>query len=350
MRLARLIQAVDAHAGGEPGRVIVGGVLDVPGATMFEKMRHLAEHGDALRRLMLREPRGYPAANCNVVLPPTHPEAQAGFVIMEQTEYPGMSGTNTMCVATVLLETGMVPMREPVTELVLEAPAGLIRVRAECAGGRVTRVTFRNVPAFAVYLDRPVEVPRLGTVRVDVAWGGMFYVIADAAPLGLRLAPDEGRDIVRVSEMIKAAAREQLPVVHPEQPGFAGITIAQLSGPPSRPDAHLKNVVTVSTGRLDWSRPSTWTGVIDRSPCGTGTCARMATLHARGKLGLHEDFHHEGILGTVFTGRLVEETRVGPYRAVVPTLSGRAWITGFASYVVADDDPFPEGFTVGDIW
>jgi proline racemase len=350
MRLARLIQAVDAHAGGEPGRVIVGGVLDVPGATMFEKMRHLAEHGDALRRLMLREPRGYPAANCNVVLPPTHPEAQAGFVIMEQTEYPGMSGTNTMCVATVLLETGMVPMREPVTELVLEAPAGLIRVRAECAGGRVTRVTFRNVPAFAVHLDRPVEVPQLGTVTVDVAWGGMFYVIADAAPLGLRLTPDEGRDIVRVSEMIKAAAREQLPVVHPEQPGFSGITIAQLSGPPSRPDAHLKNVVTVSTGRLDWSRPSTWTGVIDRSPCGTGTCARMATLHARGKLGLHEDFHHEGILGTVFTGRLVEETRVGPYRAVVPTLSGRAWITGFASYVVADDDPFPEGFTVGDIW
>lgn len=350
MRLARLIQAVDAHAGGEPGRVIVGGVLDVPGATMLEKMRHLAEHGDALRWLMLREPRGYPAANCNVVLPPTHPEAQAGFVIMEQTEYPGMSGTNTMCVATVLLETGMIPMREPVTELVLEAPAGLIRVRAECAGGRVTRVTFRNVPAFAVHLDRPVEVPQLGTVTVDVAWGGMFYVIADAAPLGLRLTPDEGRDIVRVSEMIKAAAREQLPVVHPEQPAFAGITVAQLSGPPSRPDAHLKNVVTVSTGRLDWSRPSTWTGVIDRSPCGTGTCARLATLYARGKLGLHEDFHHEGILGTVFTGRLVEETRVGPYRAVVPMLSGRAWVTGFASYVVADDDPFPEGFTVGDIW
>jgi proline racemase len=350
MRLARMIQAVDAHAGGEPGRVVVGGVLDVPGATMFEKMRHLAEHGDALRRLMLREPRGYPAANCNVILPPTRPEADAGFVIMEQTEYPGMSGTNTMCVATVLLETGIVTMREPVTELVLEAPAGLIRVRAECAGGRVTRVTFRNVPAFAVHLDRPVEVPRLGTVTVDVAWGGMFYVIADAAALGLRLTPDEGRDIVRLSEMIKAAAREQLPVVHPEQPGFAGITIAQLSGPPSRPDAHMKNVVTVSTGRLDWRRPATWTGVIDRSPCGTGTCARMATLHARGKLGLHEEFHHEGILGTVFTGRLVEETRVGPYRAVVPELSGQAWITGFASYVVADDDPFPEGFTVGDIW
>src|SRR3989475_7571272 len=154
MRLARMIQAVDAHAAGEPGRVIVGGVLDVPGATMFEKMRHLATHGDQLRRSMLREPRGYPGANCNVILPPTHPEADAGFVIMEHVEYPGMSGTNTICVATVLLETGIVPVHEPVTELTLEAPAGLIRVRAACARGKVTSVTFRNVPAFAVYLDR----------------------------------------------------------------------------------------------------------------------------------------------------------------------------------------------------
>jgi proline racemase len=350
MRFARMLQAVDAHAAGEPGRVIVGGVLDVPGATMFEKMRHLQTHADGLRRCMLREPRGYPGANCNVILPPTRPEADAGFVIMEQVEYPGMSGTNTICVTTVLLETGMVTMREPVTDLTLEAPAGLIRVRAECAQGKVRSVTFQNVPAFAVHLDRRIEVPQLGTVTVDVAYGGMFYVIAEAAAFGLRLVPDEGRDIVRISEMIKAAAREQLPVVHPEQPGFAGISIAQLSGPPSRPDAHMKNVVTVSTGELDWSRPATWTGVIDRSPCGTGTCARMATLHARGKLGLDEDFRHEGILGTVFTGRLVAETKVGEYRAVVPTLSGQAWITGFASYVVDADDPFPEGFTVGDIW
>ena len=345
-----MIQAVDGHAAGEPGRVIVGGVLDVPGATMYDKMQHLRTHGDALRRCMLREPRGYPAANCNVVLPPTHPEADAGFVIMEQMEYPGMSGTNTICTTTVLLETGMVPMQEPVTELTLEAPAGLIRVRAECAAGKVRRVTFQNVPAFAVHLDCPIEVRELGTVTVDVAYGGMYYAIADARAFGLRLTPDEGRDIVRITEMIKAAAREQLPVTHPEQPGFTDITIAQLSGPPSSPHAHMRNVVTVSTGELDWKRPSTWTGVIDRSPCGTGTCARMASLHARGRLRLHEDFHHEGILGTVFTGRLVAETTVGPYPAVVPTLSGQAWITGFASYVVDPDDPFPQGFTVGDIW
>ncbi len=350
MRFERMIQAVDAHACGEHGRVIVGGVLDVPGRTMFDKMRYLAANADDLRLRMLREPRGYPAANCNLILPPTNPEADAGFVIMEQVEYPGMSGTNTICVVTVLLETGMLPMREPVTELTLETPAGLVRVRADCRDGKVKAVTFRNVPAFAVYLDTPLEVPHLGTVTVDVAYGGMFYVIADAERFGLGLTPDEGREIVRISEMFKAAANEQLPVAHPEQPGFSGITIAQLSGPPSRPDAHRKNAVTVSTGRLDWDRPSTWTGAIDRSPCGTGTCAKMAVLHAKGQLGLEEDFVHEGILGTVFTGRLVEETRIGAYEAVVPTLTGQAWITGFNTLVVDPEDPFPDGFTVGDIW
>src|SRR5512141_9670 len=320
MRLDSMIHAVDLHACGEPGRVIVGGVGDVPGQSMFEKMQYLAAHRDDLRRRMLREPRGYPAANCNLVLPPTRPEAHAGFVIMEQVEYPPMSGTNTICVATALLETGMVPMREPATDLVLETPAGLIGVHAECANGKVKSVTFRNVPAFAVHLDRPIEVRHLGTITVDVAWGGMFYVIADAEPFGLRLTPDEGRDIVRIGEMIKAAAQEQLPVAHPDTPGI-GITIAQLSGPPSRADADRKNAVIVSTGTLDWDKPSTWTGSIDRSPCGTGTCAKMATLYARGQLGLNQDFLHEGILGTLFTGRLIEKTMIGQYRAVVPTLS-----------------------------
>ncbi len=350
MRFSSMITAVDLHACGEPGRVITGGVLDVPGESMFAKMQSFERHHDDIRLRMLREPRGYPAANCNLILPATRPEAQAGYIIMEQVEYPPMSGTNTICVVTTLLETGMLPMREPVTELVLEAPAGLIGVRADCRDGKVTRVTFRNVPAFAVHLDKPVEVPRLGTVTVDVAWGGMFYVIADAARFGLRLTPDEGREITRISEMILAAAQEQLPVAHPDNPRITGPTIAQLSGPPSRPDAHRKNAVTVTTGKLDWERPASFTGAIDRSPCGTGTCAKMATLYAKGQLGLNQDFCHEGILGTLFTGRLVEEMQVGPYRAVVPTLSGTAWITGIAQYVVDPDDPFPNGFTVGDIW
>lgn len=350
MQFTNMVTAVDAHACGEPGRVITGGVVNVPGNTMFEKKQWLEIHGDDLRQRMLREPRGYPAANCNLILPPTHPDADAGFVIMEQTEYPPMSGTNTICVTTVLLETGMLPMKEPVTELVLESPAGLISVRAEISNGKVMQVTFKNVPAFAVHLDAQVEVPNLGTVTVDVAYGGMFYVISKAEPLDLRLTPDEGRDIVRISEMIKAATQEQLPVVHPENPEIVGVTIAQLSGPPTRPDAHLKNAVTVSIGKLDWDSPASWTGALDRSPCGTGTCAKMAALHAKGKLSLNQDFVHEGILGTIFTGRLISETKVGPYPAVIPTLSGQAWITSISNFVVDPDDPFPNGFTVGDIW
>jgi proline racemase len=350
MRLARMLQAVDLHAAGEPGRVIVGGVLDVPGATMLEKARHLEDHGDSLRKLMLREPRGYPALCANVILPPTHPDADAGYVIMEHVEYPGMSGSNTICVATALLETGMLPMTEPATVITLEAPAGLIRTRAACTNGKVTGVTFRNVPAFVTHLDAPVEVPHLGTVTVDVAYGGMFYVIADAEALGFRLVPDEGRDITRVTEMIKTAAAEQLPVVHPEQPGFAGITIGQLSGPPHDSRNSWRNVTTVSTGALDWARPATWTGVIDRSPCGTGTCAKMAVLHARGRLGVGDEFRHEGILDTVFTGRVEAETSVADRAAIVPSITGTAWITGFASYVVDPSDPFPDGYTVGDIW
>jgi proline racemase len=350
MRVSKMIQAVDTHAAGEPARVIVGGVLDVPGTTMFEKMRYLEQHGDELRQRMLREPRGYPAANCNLILPPTRPEAAAGFVIMEQVEYVPMSGTNTIAVATVLIETGMVPSQEPITNLVLEAPAGLIRIRAEVENGKVKSVTFENVPAFAVHLDASVEVPELGTVTVDVAWGGMFYVIADAEKLGLRLTPDEAGDAVRIGEMIKAATQQQLDCVHPDNPEIRGVSIAQLSAPPSGDHADRRNTVIVSTGELDWARPSTWKGCLDRSPCGTGTCAKMAVMHRKGQLGLGQDFRHEGILGTVFTGRLLRETRVGEYAAVVPTLKGTAWITGFAQYVVDPEDPFPNGFTVGDLW
>jgi len=350
VRFSRMISAVDAHAAGEPGRVIIGGVMDVPGKTMLEKRNHLEQHQDSIRKLMLQEPRGYPALCCNVILPPTSPAADAGFVIMEHTEYPGMSGTNTICVVTVLLETGMLPMVEPVTELTLEAPAGLIAISAECRDGKVTQVTFRNVPAFAVHLDAHVEVPQLGIVKVDVAYGGMFYAIADAQPLGLSLTPDEGRDIVRISEMIRAATDEQLEVQHPDIPEFRGITISQLSGPPVGLEAHRRNVVTVSTGEVDWQRPSSWGGAIDRSPCGTGTCAKMAVMHAKGQLALGQDFIHEGILGTTFTGKLISRAQVGPFSAVVPTIAGQAWITGFSSYVLDSSDPFPSGFTVSDIW
>ena len=345
-----MIHGVDLHACGEPGRVIVGGVLDVPGESMFDKMQYLSKNSDSLRLRMLREPRGYPAANCNLILPSNNPEAVAGFVIMEQTEYPGMSGTNTICVVTTLIETGMVDVTEPFTEFKLETPAGLISISAEVRDGKAVNVTFENVPAFSVYTNKSISVPEIGEVSVDIAYGGMFYVILDSEELGLELSPGNGGEIVRVAEMVKAIAAEKFQVVHPLNKDISGITIAVVSGPPENPDATLKNAVVVSTGKLDWDKPETWKGVIDRSPCGTGTCAKMASLYAKNLLDLDTDFIHEGILGTTFTGRLVRKTKVGNFDAVIPTISGRAWITGFAQYVVDENDPFPEGFTIGDIW
>ncbi len=350
MQLSRMITTVEAHAEGEPGRVITGGMAHIPGASVFEKMQWMQANTDDIRLLMLREPRGAAALCCNVLVAPCDPRADAGFIIMEQTEYPPMSGSNTICVTTVLLETGILPMREPVTELTLETPAGLIHVRAECHNGKVTKVTFRNVPAFALHLDALIEVPGYGRATVDIAWGGMFFVIAGAEQFGLDLTARNGAAIIRLSEALRAAAAEQLPVAHPDNPAITGPTISQLTAPANAPGTHGRGAITVSTGAFDPARPEALTGILDRSPCGTGTCAKMAVLHARGLLGVGQDYVNAGPLGTTFTGRIIKETTVGPHRAILPTLSGQGWITGTANWSVDPSDPFPQGFTIGDIW
>ena len=220
MSFKRMFTAVETHSG-EPMRVVISGVPNIPGDTVYEQMKWLEKNDDQIRLLMLREPRGYPPMCCNLLVPPKHPDAAAGYIIMEQVEYPVMSGGNTISVATVLLETGMIPMKEPVTEFILEAPAGLIGIRAECKNGKVTGVTFKNVPSFAVYLDKEIEVPHLGKVTVDVAWGGMFYVIADVRQFkGFELIPEHGGEIARITSLILGAAQEQLPVAHPDYPGI----------------------------------------------------------------------------------------------------------------------------------
>jgi proline racemase len=350
MQISRMITTVEAHAEGEPGRVITGGMPHMPGDTVYEKMLWMQANADDVRLMMLREPRGHPALCCNVIVPPCDPRADAGFIIMEQTEYPPMSGSNTICVVTVLLETGVVPMVEPITELVLEAPAGLLNVRAECHAGKVTKVTFRNVPAFAVHLDAEIEVPGYGRATVDIAWGGMFFVIAEAAQFGIELAPENGAAMVRLSEALRAAAAEQLPVVHPDNPGITGPTIAQLTAPATAPGTDGRGAITVSTGVFNPSRPEALTGILDRSPCGTGTCAKMAVLHARGLLEVGQDYVNAGPMGTTFTGRIVDTTQIGPYPAIVPTLSGQGWIYGTSNWSLDPSDPFPQGYTIGDIW
>lgn len=349
MSFKRVFNTVETHSG-EPMRVITGGVPNIPGDTVYEQMKWLEANDDQVRQLMLREPRGYPPLCCNLIVPAKHPDAAAGYIIMEQTEYPVMSGGNTISVATVLLETGMIPMREPITEFLLEAPAGLIGIKAECKDGKCTRVTFKNVPAFAVYTDTTIDVPELGTVTVDVAWGGMFYVIADVRQFDwVKLVPEQGHEITRISSLILRAAQDQLPVEHPDYPGV-GISISQLSGPTDNPNADWKNAVTVASGPVDFDNPATWTGALDRCPCGTGTCAKMAAMYAKGQLTLNRPFRHEGLLGTVYTGHLVEKVKLGTYDAVIPTIGGQSWIYGYNTYVLDPADPFINGYTIGDIW
>jgi len=346
----RMLNVVDAHCEGEPARVLVGGIKDVPGATMFEKMQYFQQNHDNIRKLLIKEPRGYPAQNLDILLNPTNPDCDAGFIIAEQIEYAPMSGHNTICTVTVLLETGIVPMVEPVTELKLDTAAGLVGVRATCCNGKVTGVTFANVPCFATHLDTEIEVPNLGKVLVDVAWGGMWFALVDSEKLGVDIAPENGRDLVRLGEMVKIAAKEQLPIVHPENPGIKDISIIVIRGPAKNPGATAQNCVVVSTGELNWDQPATWTGAIDRSPCGTGTCATMAVRYAKGLQKIDETFIHESTIGTLFTGVLTEETKVGEYEAVVPEVTGQAWITGYSTIVLEETDPFPEGFMIGDIW
>jgi trans-L-3-hydroxyproline dehydratase len=337
MRSRRAITVVGCHAGGEIGNVVVGGVLPPPGATVLEKMQALARD-DSLRRLLLREPRGSVAVHANLVVPPTRADCDAGFIIMEPTEYAAMSGSNTMCVATVLLETGMVPMREPETMLRLEAPAGIVEVTASCRDGKCESVELRNVPCFADRLDAALEVDGLGTLTVDVAFGGMWYAIADARALGFSLEPSEARELSLAGERIRAAAREQLPCAHPEKPEIAGVSIVQIAEPWQGIGAVSRNAVVVAPGRLD------------RSPTGTGLCARMAVLHARGAMKVGDAMEHASVLGSTFAGRIVSETSVGERPAIVPAVRGSAWITGITQVLVDPADPFPEGYLLPDTW
>jgi len=337
MRARRTLTVVGCHAGGEVGNVVVGGVLPPPGGTVFEQMRALAAD-DSLRRLLLREPRGSVAVHANLVVPSSRPDCAAGFIIMEPTEYPAMSGSNTICVATVLLETGMVEMREPETTLRLEAPAGVVEVRAACRDGRCESVELTNVPCFADRLDAPLEVDGLGTLNVDVAFGGMWYAIADAHALGFALEPAEARDLSAAGERIRAAAREQLPCAHPENPEIAGVSIVEIAEPWQGVGNVTRNAVVVAPGRLD------------RSATGTGLSARMAALHARGLMKAGDSMTHASVLGSTFDGRIVSETTVGGRAAIVPAIRGSAWITGVTQVVVDPADPFPEGYLLTDTW
>lgn len=346
----RTINAIDVHAAGELGRVLIGSHLQVKGSTMAERLQYCGDELDELRRLLLHEPRGYPAMCAVLVLPPVHADSDFGMIVLEQGGFRPMSGSNLICAVTALVETRAVTVCEPATALRVDTAVGVVEVRADVAGGRVRRVTFDNVPAFAVALDHALKLPEYGTVPVDIVFGGQFYVQARAVDLGIDLVPGAARQLARAGAVLRAAAQESFPVAHPLNPDIDQVTLTMIHGPSSTPGVSARNTVVLPNGDVDLNDPTTWTGSLDRSPCGTGTCGRMAALYARGDLAIGEEFVHESLLGTTFTGTLRDVASVGRQPAVLPSISGRGWITSFNQFVVDDDDPFPAGYTVGDIW
>jgi len=339
MQTKQVIHTVSCHAEGEVGDVIVGGVAVPPGDSVWAQSRWIAED-QTLRNFMLNEPRGGVFRHVNLLVPPKHPDADAAWIIMEPEDTPPMSGSNSLCVAAVLLETGILPIVEPVTRLVLEAPAGLVEVVASVSQGQVDSIKIINVASFAAQLDAMIEVEGIGTLKVDTAYGGDSFVIVDATTQGFAITPDEARDISEMGVKIREAANDQLGFSHPENPEWAHFSFCQFAAPLKLRDGIKlgRNAVTVMPGK------------IDRSPTGTGCSARLAVLHARGEIQVGEPFIGQSIIDSEFVCRIERETMLSDRSAVVPSLSGRAFITGTHQHTLDPRDPWPQGYRISDTW
>jgi proline racemase len=339
MRSTKTIHVISAHAEGEVGDVIVGGVNPPPGDTVWEQSRWIARD-QTLRKFVLNEPRGGVFRHVNLLVPPKHPEADAAFIIMEPEDTPPMSGSNSICVATVLLDSGIVPMQEPVTTMTLEAPGGLVRVSAECRNGKAERIFVQNLPSFVDRLDIKLEVEGLGSLNVDTAYGGDSFVIVDAAALGFSLEPEEAHDIARLGVRITNAANAAFRFNHPDNPDWRHFSFCLFAG----------SVERTSQGLRAGSAVAIQPGKVDRSPTGTALSARMAVLHARGQMALGEQLTAVSLIGSTFTGRILGTTEVGGRPAILPEISGRGWITGIHQHMLDPSDPWPEGYRLTDTW
>lgn len=333
------MHVVSCHAEGEVGNVIVGGVAPPPGATLWEQSRWI-DKDQNLRRFVLNEPRGGVFKHVNLLVPPKNKQADFGFIIMEPEHTPPMSGSNTICVATVLLDSGLIQMRDPETTFFLEAPAGLVQVKAYCENGKAESIEFRNVPSFADKLDVQLEVPGLGSLSVDTAYGGDSFVIVEAQSLGYEIVPDEARELAEAGAKITAAANEQIGFEHPSNPDWNKISFCQFTLPIERKDGILngRNTVAIDPGKLD------------RSPCGTGCSARMAVLHARGEMQVGDQFIAKSIIGSRFDCAITDSTSIGNRVAVISTIRGRGWITGTHQLMCDPEDPWPNGYRLSDTW
>ncbi|MCZ7892718.1 proline racemase family protein [Agrobacterium salinitolerans] len=339
MRSIKTVHVISAHAEGEVGDVIVGGVKPPPGETIWEQSRFIARD-ETLRNFVLNEPRGGVFRHVNLLVPPKHPDADAAFIIMEPEDTPPMSGSNSICVSTVLLDGGIVPMQEPETHMLLEAPGGLVKVRAECRNGKAERIFVQNLPSFAAQLNVELEVEGLGKLKVDTAYGGDSFVIVDAEAMGFSLKPEEAHEIARLGVRITNAANKALGFDHPENPDWRHFSFCLFAG----------NVERTAEGLRAGAAVAIQPGKVDRSPTGTALSARMAVLHARGEMKEGETLTAVSLIGSTFTGRILGTTKVGDRLAILPEISGRGWITGIHQHMLDPSDPWPEGYRLTDTW
>lgn len=339
MRSSKSIHIISCHAEGEVGDVIVGGVAPPPGDTLWEQSRWIAKD-QTLRNFVLNEPRGGVFRHINLLVPAKDKRAVMGWIIMEPEDTPPMSGSNSICVSTVLLDSGIVPMTEPETRMVLEAPGGLVEVVAQCRDGKAQSITVRNVPSFVDKLDATIEVEGIGTLHVDTAYGGDSFVIADAKALGFAIREDEAREIAETGIRITRAANEQLGFTHPTNPEWAHISFCQIAAPLKTIEGRLTgaNAVVIQPGK------------IDRSPTGTGCSARIAVLHARGLMGVGDEFVGRSIIGSEFYCKLEALSDLAGKPAIIPSITGRAWITGTRQEMLDPADPWPAGYRLSDTW
>lgn len=336
MRWRKTVTMVEAHAEGEVGRVVTGGVVEVPGASMADKLTWMNGPGTALRRFLVFEPRGAAAMSTLLICPPTRPDADVGFLVLQGDRTHAMSGSNSICLATVLLETGMIPMTEPETLVRLDTAAGLVLARAECRDGKCVRVTLTMTPSYAHALDLVVDVPGLGRVSLDIGYGGIFYALVDASQIGLDIRPETARRLVEAGSAIHRAANANLDVGHPEIAAIRGISYVMFTGVAA--DGELRGATILPPGR------------IDRSPCGTGNSARLAVAAARGRASPGDSFVARSIIDSRFGVHFARETTVAGRPGVVPEISGRGFIHGIHQIGVDPADPWPEGYAVADTW
>lgn len=336
MRWSKTITMVEAHAEGEVGRVVTGGVLDLPGDTLLDKMNYLNHEDDSLRRFCVFEPRGYAAMSTNLLLPPTQPDADMGFIILQGDKAHAMSGSNCICVVTVLLETGVLPMQEPETIVKLDTPAGLVKAVAQCKNGKCERVTLDMVPSFVEALDIEVDVPDLGRLRIDAAFGGVYYALIDPKQIGLHISPSSARALVNAGCAIHRAINQQIKVEHPLYPSIN--SFAYMMFVDRLDNGDLLGATILPPGR------------IDRSPCGTGNSARLAVRHARGEVEQGETLTARSIIDSQFQISYLGETQIGDRIAVLPRVSGRGWIHGMHQIGIDPSDPYPQGYLLSDTW